>query len=469
MGAPDLRGTVTAVALAVVVAAVLGFGACGGGGDAGRRDAAADAVGDGGVGDVGGGDAVGDGAPAPPARLRVIVETAGAIDVDQAALVRFLLYLPEWELEGILATSASALAPVLDGYAEVQPALARHDAGYVTPAALAAVVVTGTAGGDGGVERILGGIARQDPRPLWILRWGAGPGAASPSSVRRALDRLQAAGSAGAYRQALSRVRVVGWGDSLAGHAASLGMVVDTREASAAALAGAPGFDVQRDVRRDHGALGMAYPAFGARDEGALTFLYLVGTGLSQPHEPRWQSWGGRYLPDASGAASLWAAAPDSGPDGAGAVVARWAAHIQADFGARLDRCRAGPVNLPPRPSVVVRGDQPGAAPPQVSGGAEGPEPLWVSVTPGLGVVIDASGSGDPDGDPVAFAWNTDGAASTFNGAIALRGGAGPGVVNLAVPEGFPEDQTYHVVLAVTDAGTPPLTRYRRIIFTRDR
>jgi hypothetical protein len=41
--------------------------------------------------------------------------------------------------------------------------------------------------------------------------------------------------------------------------------------------------------------------------------------------------------------------------------------------------------------------------------------------------------------------------------------------ITARAPESFPERQSFHILLAITDDGQPALTRYRRIILTRPR
>src|SRR4030081_1298931 len=91
-------------------------------------------------------------AATPDSRLRVIIETdAGGDPDDEQSLVRFLLYVNEWDVEGIICTLAKArdkenLNPERTGlgivrrqlkaYGECYPKLVKHDRRFPTLAYL---------------------------------------------------------------------------------------------------------------------------------------------------------------------------------------------------------------------------------------------------------------------------------------------------------------------------------------------
>jgi hypothetical protein len=81
--------------------------------------------------------------------------------------------------------------------------------------------------------------------------------------------------------------------------------------------------------------------------------------------------------------------------------------------------------------------------------------------------VLDATGTSDPDGNRLTYRWFVYPEAGTYRGEAKIEGGDSPFEV-LQVP-GNAAGKTIHVVLQVTDDGTPPLTRYRRIVVTAER
>jgi hypothetical protein len=77
-------------------------------------------------------------------------------------------------------------------------------------------------------------------------------------------------------------------------------------------------------------------------------------------------------------------------------------------------------------------------------------------------VILSAKGSTDPDGDRLTYKWwqynDVDTVTTTIEIAATSTG------ANFVVP-GEP-GKTIHVILEVSDDGSPSLTRYRRIVFT---
>lgn len=79
---------------------------------------------------------------------------------------------------------------------------------------------------------------------------------------------------------------------------------------------------------------------------------------------------------------------------------------------------------------------------------------------------LDARDSTDPDGDSLAFWWIHYPEAGSYRGAPPRFAGAeNMARVTLIAPE-VEEEETTHVILRVTDRGSPPLSRYQRVIVT---
>ena len=86
-------------------------------------------------------------------------------------------------------------------------------------------------------------------------------------------------------------------------------------------------------------------------------------------------------------------------------------------------------------------------------------------------VTLSAKGSSDPDGNPLSYEWFYYGEPGTLamqNG----RTGAPLPIENAKQMEAafvapkVTKPETMHIILAVTDQGTPALTRYQRVIVT---
>jgi hypothetical protein len=175
-----------------------------------------------------------------------------------------------------------------------------------------------------------------------------------------------------------------------------------------------------------------------------------VPTGMNDPYQPTWGSWGGRYgLQKPDGRAYYWANQPDTwqGTTHRDNALKRWAAHLQNDFRSRLDWCVKDAKDANHAPAPRVRGD------------------LLREAAPGEGVTLDARGSTDPDGHRLTFAWEHYPEVGSYRGPLPEIKGTDTALASFVAPK-VEAARTMHVLLTVTDDGSPPLTRYRRVIVT---
>jgi len=216
------------------------------------------------------------------------------------------------------------------------------------------------------------------------------------------------------------------------------------------------------------------------------TFINLVGNGLRAWENPQWGGWGGRMHPggpgfslfgppppvvpaDASGVArGLAPAGSDANRPGPtqkqpsidlsnfhfpavpariAAINARFFAAAENDFAARLQWSvtpKFGDANHPP----VVR----------IKG------PLTILASPGSTVQLRGEVS-DPDGNTVKVTWWQYNDAGAYPGDITFTDPAAL-ATSFRVPEDAKPGQTINLILEATDSGTPPLTRYQRVVVT---
>jgi hypothetical protein len=426
-------------------------------------------------------------------KLRVLIETdIGGDADDQASFVRFLLYANEWDVEGIIADRPTATFnkdPVRDhlglsakngyelalaylkAYGEVYPNLSKHAKNYPTPEELRKRTVPGHNDTDEGVKLITAAADRDDPRPIWYGNWGSNSGA--KSNLRRALEQAKAMRTAAEFAKFAGKFRIVtldGPGPTYQGHDEHIALHVETgyptldgarwyhRFRPLTEKAG--GFDVVRDVKKV-GALGALYTT--PKEGDSWCFVYLIPTGLSDPTQPTWGGWAGRYGPrdgdplnkdGPKGKQFYWANQKDTweGKTNRDNTALRWAVHLQNDFKARLKWC------------VTERfGDANHAPVPHCQGDATR-DVLRVKAAVGKPYALDATGSSDPDGDTLSYRWFVYPEPGNYTGDVGLRDGTGAKAA-LDVPADA-AGKMIHVVLEVTDAGTPALTRYRRVIVT---
>ena len=88
--------------------------------------------------------------------------------------------------------------------------------------------------------------------------------------------------------------------------------------------------------------------------------------------------------------------------------------------------------------------------------------PPEVPARPGSTVRLEGEVS-DPDKDTVKVTWWQDNAAGTYSGDVRFSDHAALST-SFRVPDDAQPGNTIHVILEATDNGTPPLTRYQRLI-----
>lgn len=418
-------------------------------------------------------------------RLRIVIETdAGGDPDDEQSLVRWILYTSEWDVEAIIAnrdtaregenrnrerTGLGIVQQIVRAYGECYPRLSEHDRRYPKPETLLSRTVPGYDDRDDAINRLIEILDAPDARPVWYADWGTDRGAAT-NNLRRALDRLLRERGAEGYAVAKRKLRVFGYPELFGDHANKIAppfpLLVNTFQPPlngarwyhrfSAITAKAGGFDLQRDVISDHGPLGTLYPTnttHGQKEGDTMTFLSWIPTGMNDPAKPDWGSWAGRYglNPDSGEFPFYWANQTDTwaGTTHRDNTLKRWAAALQNDFRVRMDWCvkPRTEANHSPQPRLK---DQPDG------------DILRLSPRPGSRVTFDASPTTDPDGQSVTFEWISYPEVGTYRGDL-LQLSSNEATATVDLPENS-AGHSIHIILAVTDNGTPPLTRYRRII-----
>ena len=435
-------------------------------------------------------------------RVRIIIETdAGGDPDDEQSMVRFLLYANDFDVEGIICnrplaidgenrnsvrTGLGIIQRQVDAYRDCHSSLVKHDPRYPSPDLLRQRTVSGDQDSDAGEELVLKAVDSSDPRPVWFCNWGTNQGSA-PSSLKRALDRVLRERGQQGYSQFKQRILLSSddqFGDHITREPA-FPLWIDTFRPEldrrrwyhrfSALTATAGGFDLQRDVRTGHGPLGALYPTntTHVQKEGdTMTFLYLVPTGMNNPTQPTWGSWGGRYglNPQFPGKPYYFANLADKWSEKSNPpsdetthrdnTVKRWAQALQNDFRARLDYC-VQPYEKANHPPAVALRASAATASTAISPSDQGI--LTLVAAPGP-VTLSASGSTDPDGHPLNFQWISYPEAGDYPQQVKFSGDRSE-----QTTAEIPADaagHSIHVVLAATDAGDPPLTRYRRLVIS---
>lgn len=448
------------------------------------------------------------------ARLVVLSDIENEPD-DTQSFVRLLLYANEIDLEALVATTSThmrqeihpeSIRRLVAAYGRVRPNLLLHAAGYPTAQALDARIRAGQPGyglaatGPGkdseGSRAIIAALDSPDPRPLWVSVWGGA------NTLAQALKTLSATRSPAEIMRLVAKLRVYTISDQDDAGAwirrtyPSLFYIVSPGGYGGATWTGmnqaVEGLDnttvsnawLAANIQQGHGPLGALYPDVAYGMEGDTpSFLNLIPTGLADPEHPDWGGWGGRYeryvptmealdlkgftggVPIEPETRPIWTNAVDAfTPHEASAngravrpsarsfedyraTIWRWRDAFQNDFAARmawttLPRDKA---NHPPIAALD--------------------HPDRLTVQAGETFTLSARGSRDPDGDSLSYLWMNYPEAGSLKTPIPPGGSDNIYRVHFTAPA-VTKPETAHFVVAVTDKGSPPLTRYRRVVVT---
>lgn len=442
-------------------------------------------------------------------RLFVLTDIGGDPD-DQMSMVRLMVYTNHFDIEGLTATvqnnndvEPEYIHKIVSAYGEVRDNLEKHESGFPSVDNLKACISQGLQldGMDGvgekkdspGSELLIKAVDKEDERPLWVTVWGG------PNVLAQALWKVRETRSPEHLAKFVSKLRVYAISDQdnsgpwIRKEFPSLFYIVTPgvnggggfHHATWIAIGGDKfhgrfdGADfslvtnewLDKNVR-SKGPLGAVYPHWQFMMEGdSPSILYLMNNGLNSPENPNWGGWGGRYElytpktekwflePETR---PIWTNVQDEvlGTDGEWhttnhATIWRWRSAYQNDFAARMDWTIKpyGKANHAP----IVRLDH----------------EEYIKAKPGERIELSATSSTDPDGDALSFEWfcyEEPGTRKMSNSATGVKHeiyAFDQPKASITVKTSrvmHPGTGTMHIILAVTDHGTPRLTRYKRVI-----
>lgn len=440
-------------------------------------------------------------------KLRVLVLTDIENEPDDAmSMVRFLTYVNHWDVEGLIATTsvhqkkeiaAWRIREIVSAYGQVRNNLLLHEKGYPDTNYLRSIIkesypdfgmqAVGPGKDSEGSEWVIKTVDKDDDRPVWVLIWGG------PNCLAQALWKVSMTRTAKDVDKFVSKLRVYtisdqddsgpwirktfpgvfyicspGTEDKGAYHYATWTGISGDKfhgrfSGADFSIVDNPWLD--KNIRKGHGPLGAQHPYTKYLMEGDTpTFLYLISNGLSDPENPNYGSWGGRYElytpktekyfyePETR---PIWTNAEDEvmGKDSAfqtsnKATIWRWREAYQNDFAARID-WSVQPyknANHPPVAKLAHTND--------------------IVVKAGETVTLNASPSTDPDKNSLFYEWLYYKEAGTYDyRTFPTIQGRNTAKASFVAPN-VTKPQTIHLIVAVKDNGIPALTRYQRVIVT---
>jgi hypothetical protein len=441
---------------------------------------------------------------------RTIVTTDLEID-DQASFHRYLLYTNDLDTIGIVPTSSRfhhAGGTTADGqtvraqtwagsdwpnklidggYTEVYGNLVKHDPRYPTPQHLLSLIKLGNIVDVGemtlkteGSELIKSALLDDTkPGPIWIQTWGG------TNTTARALKSIEEqykdTPQWNDIQEKVSARAIIyiildqdtTYNSYIAPNWPKVRIIYNQGQFNAVAYrwANANPEPVRPFFQADwmkanviRGPLLTSYPNRGGNfiSEGdSPSYFHLLPVGLGNLENAAYGGWGGRFDQRSS---SIWRDGVGRGQaaqDGAVRTAdynpitknkdtnypqTRWTEPLQNDFAARVawtltdsfDKANHQPVAYIP----------PEGRNPQVKAGQK----------------LELNGlAGDPDGDALTYKWWQYKEAGTFDGEVPIAD-ASALATSFVVPDSAQPGQTIHIIFEVKDAGTPPLTRYQRVI-----
>jgi hypothetical protein len=449
---------------------------------------------------------------------RVLVTTDGEID-DECSLVRFLLYVNEWAVEGIITSSSQYhwqghkwagddwAQPYLKAYAEVYPNLIKHDSRYPTPEFLQSRTLLGNVKSEGEMDEVTPGSKRivevlldeSDSLPIWIQAWGG------VNTIARALKTIeeehpeQMAAVAKKIRFYFIWEQDKTYQSYIRPHWGKFKIPTIISDQFIALFyhwkkylpadqqSYLVGSWMKANILENHGPLCALYKAHKAGDKGfdegdfrsegdSPAFFHTIPTGLRSMESPDWGGWGGRFVKIRDNTWLDPVAEPGyQYPEGRWFTGSAWGrtrlkneipndAELTAYLEPQWRWIDASQNDFAARADWCVKSYKEANHPPVVKLA----HPVDLNVKSGAKVSLSAKGTTDPDRHRLTYKWWQYEDADTYPGSVQIAD-AGNENASLIVPADAQPGQTIHIICEVTDTGTPPLTHYQRVVMTIER
>ena len=412
-------------------------------------------------------------------RLIVTTDLGGSDPDDIQSMIHLLVCSNVIDIEGLISSQAWVDGPdktakileVVEQFGEVLPTLNKHAEGYPDLNRLRAIVKRGQTlsnmdgvgqGKDSpGSELIISAVdKKKDRRPVWLAAWGG------MNTIAQALWKVKHTRSEKALKRFIDKIRIydiLGQDDAGAWIAKNFPEVLYIRNKEVYGWGPSDQW-VKQNIQSCQ-PLGKHYPNRSWATEGdSPSFFYVYANGLNVPDSLDYGGWGGRFckkkISGIRGMDFIERVGKDEkqydpyymhGSSNEGcAAINRWKQHIWNDFAARMlwtttEDYKA--VNH--HPHAVLNGDH-------------SLKCMFKKVRGGSVLILDASSSKDPDGDDLVFKWSVYTDPGSYKGEVKIDD-SDKAKCSVHVPVDA-KGKNIHVILELTDKGTPALTVYRRMV-----
>lgn len=415
-------------------------------------------------------------------KQRVIVTTdiGGTDPDDEQSMIHLLLCADRLHIEGLICGLAWVKMPfgigrlqnIINAYDSVYINLRQHSDGYPTAKYLRQIATTGQSEpgmsgvGKGkdtpGSELIIAAVDSKDPRPIWLTAWGG------MNTIAQALWKVKSTRTAKDVARFTSKIRIydiLGQCDAGAWIAKNFPDIIYIRNKH---IYGWGPDDKWTDTNiQAFGPMGRIYPDRRWATEGdSPAFFYMLDNGLNIPDSVNFGGWGGRFSTTPVTGIRGMKFVAESGhnentydpysmlsntSDGSLSII-RWREDILNDFASRIQW------------SIKNKRNEANHHPEICMMGESHPSRRWLKIYSQAGSTInlDASESKDPDGDSLKYKWYVYSEPTSYNDKINIEDNNLP-LAKIHIPADA-KGKTIHIILEVTDDGTPILKSYRRIV-----
>lgn len=416
-------------------------------------------------------------------RLIVSTDLGGTDPDDLQSMIHLLVSSNTLDIEGIISAQVwmddpdktDKIIQVINWYQEVLPNLKKQAAGYPEADYLRSITKQGQpksnmsgvgAGKDSpGSELIISAVdKKEDNRPVWIAGWGG------LNTVAQALWKIKNTRSKKAVNTFVKKIRiydVLGQDDAGAWIAKNFPEIMYIRNKKI--YGWAPSDDWTKNNVQNRMPLGSHYPnRIWATEGDTPSFLYVYANGLNVPEHIDYGGWGGRFstkkVSGIRGMDFIVKSGKDetqydpyymygSSKEGIEAIN-KWKQQIFNDFAARMLWTTTNEYSaVNHHPVAIVDGDS-------------SLQCIYKKAKAGNTLTFDASESKDPDGNQLDYKWFVYNEPSTYRGTVTIEKSS-VSKCKVLVPSDA-SGKTIHLILEITDNGTPALTAYRRIVINVD-